>query len=601
MLKLLRNICIWMCSTSCLFGYVTHAVPMEYFDDHEFSYDMDTAQSEVKYDPRLLSQQLKNQHNHPQERAAPCYSATNKYTHGQRVAREDPCEVCLCVDGEIFCWWKKCGNLKRRKFKLEKSAKLGKPKKTKTMARIHKDHHQQQQQQQQLHLKQKQKLDYKLRQQEQHNNNNNNHHQQLQHPAIRNKILTFPENLPSVLYYDYKTEDQHQHEVHHGTHHMKLPTSSLLPTTTTMRVGVGDVAHTSANGFGVAKSNSRNENDGEDEADTDADDDDDADDDASLSAVGVAEPITTEMKFAAKSHSTAPAGAAVGLETSSKKNSIQQTTARISTTITTTKTKTTLDATTEPFFNEHPKEDQSNTEIQYISGHPAGMLNMVDTRHPTQLVHHNRTTTIAAQFQEVDDHDGILRDGPNDDSSHTIFPSSFNSESSISIKQQNNEQQKGVGATSFRSSFNDFSSEFNASAAMDLALIISHHSAHNAPIILEADSIANASSSSSSSSSLLSLSSVPKHEEGGLQSTTNANNSVLNITVAPSTTVNPAQECIVMGASYKIGAILPQDTGNCLQCVCIEGTTTDDTPRVTCSPHNCPPLVLPDLFDATGY
>ncbi|CAD7013102.1 unnamed protein product [Ceratitis capitata] len=55
------------------------------------------------------------------------------------------------------------------------------------------------------------------------------------------------------------------------------------------------------------------------------------------------------------------------------------------------------------------------------------------------------------------------------------------------------------------------------------------------------------------------------------------------------------------GTLYKIGDVLPQDTGNCLQCVCIEGTTGDDTPRVTCSPHNCPPLVLPDLFDATGY
>lgn len=55
------------------------------------------------------------------------------------------------------------------------------------------------------------------------------------------------------------------------------------------------------------------------------------------------------------------------------------------------------------------------------------------------------------------------------------------------------------------------------------------------------------------------------------------------------------------GTLYKIGDILPQDTGNCLQCICIDGSTSDDTPRVTCSPHNCPPLVLPDLFDATGY
>ena len=49
------------------------------------------------------------------------------------------------------------------------------------------------------------------------------------------------------------------------------------------------------------------------------------------------------------------------------------------------------------------------------------------------------------------------------------------------------------------------------------------------------------------------------------------------------------------GVSYEVGSILPQETGNCLQCIC----TTDS--KVTCNPHNCPPIILPDLFDATGY
>lgn len=26
-----------------------------------------------------------------------------------QISRTDPCEICLCVDGEVFCWWKKCG------------------------------------------------------------------------------------------------------------------------------------------------------------------------------------------------------------------------------------------------------------------------------------------------------------------------------------------------------------------------------------------------------------------------------------------------------------------------------------------------------------
>lgn len=55
------------------------------------------------------------------------------------------------------------------------------------------------------------------------------------------------------------------------------------------------------------------------------------------------------------------------------------------------------------------------------------------------------------------------------------------------------------------------------------------------------------------------------------------------------------------GVPYKIGTVLPQETGNCLQCTCVTGANEGDPPRVTCSPHNCPPLILPDLFDASGY
>ncbi|KAF2900695.1 hypothetical protein ILUMI_05490 [Ignelater luminosus] len=41
--------------------------------------------------------------------------------------------------------------------------------------------------------------------------------------------------------------------------------------------------------------------------------------------------------------------------------------------------------------------------------------------------------------------------------------------------------------------------------------------------------------------------------------------------------------CIVMGKEYQIGASLPHDTGNCVECVCGPGA------QVTCSPHQCAP------------
>ncbi|XP_046809471.1 probable WRKY transcription factor protein 1 [Lucilia cuprina] len=118
------------------------------------------------------------------------------------------------------------------------------------------------------------------------------------------------------------------------------------------------------------------------------------------------------------------------------------------------------------------------------------------------------------------------------------------------------------------------------------------------------DSSSNNSNSAATTHSLLSSSdSFSFNRISAVVSQTNATSATtVGATPPPlSTTLSPERQCNVMGTLYKIGDILPQDTGNCLQCICIDGSTSDDTPRVTCSPHNCPPLVLPDLFDATGY
>ncbi|XP_058460005.1 uncharacterized protein LOC131435810 [Malaya genurostris] len=61
------------------------------------------------------------------------------------------------------------------------------------------------------------------------------------------------------------------------------------------------------------------------------------------------------------------------------------------------------------------------------------------------------------------------------------------------------------------------------------------------------------------------------------------------------------QHCVVMGVSYKVGAVLKQETGNCLHCVCVAGPENDPVPRVTCTPLNCPPLILPDILDGAGF
>ncbi|KAL0279483.1 UNVERIFIED_CONTAM: hypothetical protein PYX00_001029 [Menopon gallinae] len=60
---------------------------------------------------------------------------------------------------------------------------------------------------------------------------------------------------------------------------------------------------------------------------------------------------------------------------------------------------------------------------------------------------------------------------------------------------------------------------------------------------------------------------------------------------ATTTTQKPAASspeptvCYVMGVMYKLGEVLPRDTGTCLECSCSEGA------RVTCRPKDC---AIPD-------
>ncbi|XP_062540973.1 uncharacterized protein LOC134209017 [Armigeres subalbatus] len=102
----------------------------------------------------------------------------------------------------------------------------------------------------------------------------------------------------------------------------------------------------------------------------------------------------------------------------------------------------------------------------------------------------------------------------------------------------------------------------------------------------------------SSSSGSRSTDSVPDADDGGGQQmpvTTTAS----SVTAGVKST--PEQHCVVMGVSYKVGAVLKQETGNCLHCVCVQGPESDPVPRVTCTPLNCPPLILPDILDGAGF
>ncbi|XP_065220058.1 uncharacterized protein LOC135845430 isoform X2 [Planococcus citri] len=39
------------------------------------------------------------------DEAAPCLVSDILYNHGQQIERQNECDYCLCVDGDMFCYW----------------------------------------------------------------------------------------------------------------------------------------------------------------------------------------------------------------------------------------------------------------------------------------------------------------------------------------------------------------------------------------------------------------------------------------------------------------------------------------------------------------
>ncbi|RZF32756.1 hypothetical protein LSTR_LSTR009865 [Laodelphax striatellus] len=52
---------------------------------------------------RRLVEDSQNSANESNPRS--CLVGGVEYAHGQQVDREDPCVYCLCLDGDMFCWW----------------------------------------------------------------------------------------------------------------------------------------------------------------------------------------------------------------------------------------------------------------------------------------------------------------------------------------------------------------------------------------------------------------------------------------------------------------------------------------------------------------
>ncbi|EDW77024.2 uncharacterized protein Dwil_GK22145 [Drosophila willistoni] len=638
------------------------ALPFEYLDDDDFNnYDLDTVQSQAKYDAHLLSQQMLSDAEllkqradsesadttrrssrakgdqgegrtapaagsteedlEPHSRAAACLTNGHKYTHGQKVPRLDACEVCLCMDGEIFCWWEKCDKANVNKMKSSGAAaaaaragaagadqdkRNGKgygdgdddgegdysdpyryESTTRESTKLHKmatgrarkvgkrhKHYKNQKNfnDYEVYHSRKQKLlgdyeNYKKLQEQQHQKlttsmpvnpakethypestphphthpHGHAHGQPHPHPVhSSSKILNFPENLPALLYYDYKTEEHEHHQHQHHQQHLMHERQRLQQQheEAEARQKAAMAAATAA----VDKSL--------DEAETDNDSD------------ILPEPPTKGPPVTPATSSTMP-------------------------TLFTTRSNeraTTLAATN--VQHEKMMEQDDDAFHRWLTS--------------TELNVENTNTLDVSLEQEKTSASTIIDDVAAASAAAVVNRSdSSNTNTNTNINNNNNV----ADAVFFRSSYNDYSSEFNGSVVnIDITLTavdVHPHGHTKTETHQQTDLIANGNSNINSTQQ-------PEQEEHPHLSTfipLFKPTTIIATTseATASTPLAPGRMCNVLGKLYRIGDILPQDTGNCLQCICTDAVTPDEMPSVTCSPHNCPPLVLPDLFDATGY
>ncbi|XP_037951150.1 putative mediator of RNA polymerase II transcription subunit 26 [Teleopsis dalmanni] len=759
MLKLLKISCIWICLISSLFGQfhfsTAGTVSLDYVDDHDqLSYDLDTQQSKAKYDTRLLSEQMRkdqkvvksseedmdkhigsneelNQSDdmEPHERAASCHSGGRKYTHGQKVPRLDPCEVCLCMDGEIFCWWEICAKqaqksttpsyvstveyttYSKKEYKPTKSnANTTKKQHKKLIAnendKIHhkakqqhkksnkmlhiakklkKKLHQQQQQQkynehecfieeQQQKHQQPHALQYQQHQQKQQLQQQQQHKQE-QHSHATSKILNFPENLPSVLYYDYKTEEHQHHQHQHHQQHLKHQQEQQQIRYQQMhqqqqRQQPQQEYEEHINNYDVTTLSPAYQSTKNDNAFAEMETDSDI----------LPEPPTKKPKMTATATTTTTK---MTTQTTSIKSNFnvyrpnesinrnnnddvdylkdEHRSSRKSFSEDANMSETVKRVDADLFNNENNYEKKSNDNTEAHNNNNDNYNNNKSHEEQDDAFHRWLTSTEKNKKpgKQISDAD-VNSNYDNDET--TVFDLTDTSdnnnlnEKDISANRKTYEtaempQTKNAENGFFRSSFNDYSSEFNGSVVnIDILLTAADDPQHSQTmqkqkdeqqqqlvlpndeevqkesIIVEADLISNPTSaktlptipntiqatvvSNNNSKHLPTMPTVFSAMATVIATTENIAdfaNKLNSVTVTTTsnltttTTLSPDRKCNVMGTLYKIGDVLPQDTGNCLQCICTDGSTDDDTPRVTCSPHNCPPLVLPDLFDATGY
>lgn len=656
-------------------------VPMRYEIGNRNSVDLDAEQTEARYDQGMLSDIMNDERPNELQKAESCVADNFKYDHGQKIQRYDPCEICLCIDGEIFCWWKQCDNPPKvtlddrplgaigdvqlatpssqltthasssspatpddpskptttRAGDMTTNVATASPQPTSAAEPSYPDQPDSNQQSIRIVL----------------------HPPQSPPENIPQNILSFPQSPPIMMMYrpglgtvsgkntstsagsTTGSADRNKHggplkkvkPLHLGTNGAAaasggkksyrkskskgyvinygrieggledggsrtrvLAVTERMPPSDGMRIlNDGDRSFLKG-GFGVV----HDEENGSDEDDNENDDEDDDDagsdeeDDESNEAVG--QPSNAK---AVANSDEGFGGYGYGMI-------------------------------------KEPEDDKQQHYIITSSGH-VEMFDDNSMEATENAFGMNRLPPPVQQFPPVSSTTTIqpmalvLDESPN----QTATSSSIRREDN-GVVSSDSSNGLGLGEpiaplivmTTNVTQHSNYSVRFSPDTGSSPPLTpyapLSPTAKYSAGSVIDVlnttvdgtdylddnqaeliyPAIPGLSSSISSSSSYISRRAGSERDvDGGsggpLVKTASTTTTARSVTTEARKT--PEQHCVVMGVPYKVGAVLKQETGNCLHCVCVQGPESDPVPRVTCTPLNCPPLILPDVLDGAGF
>uniref|UniRef100_U5EQ23 Putative serine/threonine-protein kinase mark-a n=1 Tax=Corethrella appendiculata TaxID=1370023 RepID=U5EQ23_9DIPT len=496
--------------------------------------DLDIEQSEARYDPGMLSE-LANDEQSILQKAEPCTIENVHYDHGQKIVRNDPCEICLCIDGEIFCWWKQCVvEDDDEEDEEDEEDDYIDEQKYKKHNQQQKHHHQKLKQQQQ---QQKQK--------QQHRSAKQQHMKPIYTTSqmdsttsvssslsIPQNILSFPQT-PPVMFKSSLTMQ---------ALNLTERTSKELP-----NYGVGGGGSEKYKSSKYKKLYKKLKN--------------------SLNIKDTT--LLSDKKYIDKAIKTAGAES-----TSTIVATVTSLTSSSSQATTTTLPIQTISPT---IATSSDSNSNNNSSINSTKSSISTETSTIDINGEDETFKFNSNNIQQQQ----------------DKPQHYIITSSGNVEMYDNIEQHFDRIDEFAQASSVASSSNldtiiTTTIEVLSPSSDTVSGVVNNMTQQQQQLNFNKSDI-----------NFVDINSTQLIETDFYDY--NNQNQTDTIPVSSKQQQQNEKFCIVMGESYKIGSIIKQETGNCLQCVCIDGTENDPQPRVTCTPQNCPPLILPDILDGTGF